>query len=427
MIQIEQFNEKKDDEEEHLSQQLGQLSAHDHEPNQLDTESTITITKKRPVSTPTTTTAPSSIIKKIKTIDEYLPLDYIPKYLSKEKGLFDKMLVPILNKTRKYIDIEDLRTYAHVIEHLKCIELQQSLWNRYLQSGTGDLINDEHIRSVIVDKTRKLPIVQLWPMQVKSRMMKRGETNITNPARIDNQSCFDYVRRVLLKYDNQIVYYQEQFKVMKQRLKDLVTEEIENAIIHFLQQNGIIFYRIHINGTIITVEYDYRDEILQLEFEERRPNKDQRKLFDNLFELKREKEQAKLDVAILKQRIAHKHLPKSFDSLQIPKPIDLNTIRDIHVRQRLNEQCQKILERTRSDMILIYIAMAETKLNECYEKWNRAMNEFKQSLKIDMPFETLDQKMIDIMYRRFKNLDERLLKLYNLKLHFFDVAPTVTN
>ncbi|CAF4592425.1 unnamed protein product, partial [Rotaria magnacalcarata] len=75
--------------------------------------------------------------------------------------------------------------------------------------------------------------------------------------------------------------------------------------------------------------------------------------------------------------------PKSFDSLRIPTPIDLNTIHDVNLRQRLNEQCQKILQRTTSNMMLIYIAIAETKYNEWQTKFDKAMNDMKKNLARD--------------------------------------------
>ncbi|CAF4898671.1 unnamed protein product, partial [Rotaria socialis] len=77
---------------------------------------------------------------------------------------------------------------------------------------------------------------------------------------------------------------------------------------------------------------------------------------------------------------AYKNLPKSFDSLRIPTPIDLNTITDSNLRQRLNEQCQKILQRTTSDMMLVYIAIAETKYNEWQIKFDKAINDMKKNL-----------------------------------------------
>ncbi|CAF3485867.1 unnamed protein product [Rotaria socialis] len=420
-------------EEEHLSQKLSQLSASgqdqtkggDHEST---VTTTVTTTKKRPSLTPTptttttTTAASSSVMKKFKTNQDNPSVEWMSNYLSSTNGTFDEMLRPLLLKKTffKYIDIEDLRQFAIIMHNMKCIELDQSLWNTYLKSGTGKLNQQQQ-------QQQQQQKIQWWPMEIKIRMIERAQTTIKNPKEIDDESCLDYVQRVLLKFDQQTVFYQEQLKTIKERLRNSMTEEIENAIITFVQQQGISLYRAHIDRRIAGVEYDYKDQLILLEFYKERPNRNQKEVFENLFQLKRETEQAKLDIAILKQRLVYKHLPKSFDSLRIPTPIDLTTIHDVNLRQHLNEQCQKILQRTTSDMMLVYIAIAETKYNEWQTKFDKAMNDMKKNLTREFIPEKLNQSMLDTLHRRFKNLDERLITFYNLKLHFFEQAPTVMN
>ncbi|CAF1508582.1 unnamed protein product, partial [Rotaria magnacalcarata] len=382
-ITSKEQEEEEEQQEEHLSQKLSQLSASGQDQTKgADPEST---TKKRPSLTPTTAAASSSssssVVKKLKTNQDNPTIEWMSNYLSSTNGTFDEMLRPLLSKQfLKYIDIEDLRQFAIILHNMKCIELDQSLWNIYLKAGTGKLIQHEHI--------------QWWSMEIKIRMVERGQTT-TNPKEIDDESCFGYVQRVLVKYNQQTIFYQEQLKTIKARVQDSMTEEIENAIIAFVRQHGISLYRAHIDRRIAGVEYDYKDQLIQLQFYKERPNRHQKEIFENIFQLKRETEQAKLDVAILKQRIAFKHLPKSFDSLRIPTPIDLNTIHDVNLRQRLNEQCQKILQRTTSDMMLIYIAIAETKYNEWQTKFDKAMNDMKKNLARDFIPENLTQSISD--------------------------------
>ncbi|CAF5140330.1 unnamed protein product, partial [Rotaria magnacalcarata] len=47
-------------------------------------------------------------------------------------------------------------------------------------------------------------------------MVERGQTT-TNPKEIDDESCFGYVQRVLVKYNQQTIFYQEQLKTIKAR------------------------------------------------------------------------------------------------------------------------------------------------------------------------------------------------------------------
>ncbi|CAF3589184.1 unnamed protein product [Rotaria socialis] len=410
----EEEEEEEEEEQQHLSQKLSQLSASGQNQSKGgDVEST---TKKRPSLTPTTASASSSssLVKKLKPNQDNQTIEWMSNYLSSTNGTFDEMLRPLLSKQPlKYIDIEDLRQFAIILHNMKCIELDQSLWNIYLKAGTGKLIQQEPI--------------QWWSMEIKIRMIERGQT--TNPKEIDDESCFDYVQRVLLKYSQQTIFYQEQLKMIKARIQDSMTEEIENAIITFVRQQGISLYRTHIDQRIAGVEYDYKDQLIQLQFYKERPNRYQKETLENLFQLKRETEQAKLDVAILKQRLAYKHLPKSFDSLRIPTPIDLNAIHDVNLRQRLNEQCQKILQRTTSDMMLVYIAIAETKYNEWQTKFDKAMYDMKKNLARDFIPENLTQSMLDIMHRRSDghelDLVPRRSISQNKSISFINCSPTL--
>ncbi|CAF4153402.1 unnamed protein product, partial [Rotaria magnacalcarata] len=125
----------------------------------------------------------SSVVKKLKTNQDNPTIEWMSNYLSSTNGTFDEMLRPLLSKQfLKYIDIEDLRQFAIILHNMKCIELDQSLWNIYLKAGTGKLIQHEHI--------------QWWSMEIKIRMVERGQTT-TNPKEIDDESCFGYVQRVL--------------------------------------------------------------------------------------------------------------------------------------------------------------------------------------------------------------------------------------
>ncbi|CAF4263916.1 unnamed protein product, partial [Rotaria sordida] len=157
------------------------------------------------------------------------------------------------------------------------------------------------------------------------------------------------------------------------------------------------------------------------------PNEYQKQIFENLTQAKYEKETAKFDVAILKQRIVYTHLPTSFHTLQIPVPISLDTITDTMTRQHLKDRCEKILQRTKSEMMMIYITTAEAKMNEYEKRFDTDLAKMKENQSSDSSYKRLTQTMLNIMERRFQNINERLTCLYKLKLRFFVKAPTVKN
>ena len=430
-----QEQDEEEEEEEQLSQKLSQLSASDTEQMKekspittTTTTTTTTSTKKRASSTSTSAMAASSGTKKLKTTEDTLSSERIPNYLSHSDGRFDEMLHSSLKHQWKSVDIEDLRQFAIIIHHLKCLELHKSLWNKYLQSGTGELIKQERIRSVLGTTSEKLPLIRCWPMEVKFRMIKYGQTKVTDPNDIDDASCLNYVKLVLVKYDQQTQFYRHQYASIIGRLKNVMTDTIEDAITTFVRQHGITLYRICIDKSITNIEFNYKDQLIQFTFHQTRPISYQQQVFENLFQLKRATEQAKLHVALLKQRLVHKQLPKSFDLFRIPTSIDFDSIDDRHMRERLKHRCENILQYSTSHMMLVHIALAETKFSECQNKFEKEMKEMKKNQQCGGTFnERSTRSLVDLMNVRFKNLDEHLMRLYKMKLNFFDRAPTGVN
>lgn len=267
----------------------------------------------------------------------------------------------------------------------------------------------------------------LWPIVVKTKKRAHKYTTIVDSNQIDHDSCVSYVQRVLKKHENLIVEYENQLKETKQRLNNRLTTEIEEAVVKFVRQNGIGLARLIIERQIASIEYTYQDRLLELEFEQQNPNEYQKNVFEKLYQAKSEKELSKLDVAVLKQRVVHNFLPESFHSLEIPAPISLDTIVDTNTRQRLTQECEKILQRTKSDMMLVYITVAEETAKECHRKFDSVLTQMKENQHSIESSQTLTQTMLDIIERRFHCLNQHFIYLYKLKIRFFVKAPTVEN
>lgn len=435
--------EGQEQEEKHLSQKLSQLSASGETSIREDLKVYSSI-QKRPAITPTTEPTRESIIKKFKSniydddddgtantdVNDTVNKrnERLVYYLCPDHGEFDSTCQSMVQNKISDAKMEQLRKFAQVIHQLKCIELDRSLCNKYLQSGTGELVHQDNIKSILSKKITKLPILQIWPMEIKERIAKLKYPTGKNPKDIDYDECLNYVQQMLTKYEKQEIFYQDQIKDIQQKLRStILSPELEKAIIEFVLETGVTLHQIHINRFIAATEYDYRDQLLQLEFNQERPNEYQKETFSKLFESKRTKEEAVLNVSILKQRVLHKQLPKSFESLRLPDPIELDKLIDNKIRQRLVEQSKKILQRTRSEMMLVYMAAAELKANELTEKFDKDMAMMKRSVNDYHTSEKLNEKMLDILNRRLNNLDQRLQTIYKLKLSFFERAPTEMN
>ena len=128
---------------------------------------------------------------------------------------------------------------------------------------------------------------------------------------------------------------------------------------------------------------------------------------------------------MLKQRVFHKQLPDVLNALKLPMPPLMGTIVNENSRSSLRNQYERIIQQTKSDLMMVHIAAAEAKMREYQAEFDRTMYRMEQGQHEPLSDRRLSSMMIDIMYRRFKLIDERTKHLYNLKVNFFVKAPTV--
>ena len=129
-------------------------------------------------------------------------------------------------------------------------------------------------------------------------------------------------------------------------------------------------------------------------------------------------------MALLKQRLTYNCLPESLANLQLPLPLppsSMDTIQDKTIRQNLFDRYTKIVQQTKSDMMSLYITVAEVKMSECqskYEKDSKCMRPNTRSMSIYL---RLSEAMLDLLEQRFKNMEQRFEYLYNLKIRALQV------
>ena len=123
-----------------------------------------------------------------------------------------------------------------------------------------------------------------------------------------------------------------------------------------------------------------------------------------------------MEVDLLKQRVVHQHYSDLFLAFRIPEPPALLTVQDRDVRLRLRYRYNELLQRTKSEMLTIYIRTAEAKLEEYTAIYNEDCAQLRGEF---------SPTQNEVKEDRFRNIDERLEKLYDLKVRFFVEAPTV--
>ncbi|UJR29607.1 hypothetical protein I4U23_017155 [Adineta vaga] len=340
---------------------------------------------KRPVLTPSTPTRAATAPKKLKVVIEQ-PVDDAPQYLSLKSKFFERFIVPIIEQSGINLPMETLRSIAILKHKLALVDLNQTLWTIYLQSGMGHLkVNQKQVES-----QTHLP---LWPKEVKMRMVEeeRLSTTSADMETVDLRACLSYVHKKLEQLQIQQTHYQGQLEHLKQTIHPHFTSEMEKTIDQFVEQHGII------------------------------------NTFQNLLQAHLAKETTKMDVAMLKQRIVHNYLPDNIRTFDLPRPEALDAITDEHMRLRLIERYDKILQRTISDMTSVQLATMEVQMNETEKKFNNDMAQFKADQVHGPTYKKLTKTMCDIMNRCFTNQSQRILTIYKIQLRFFVKAPTDMN
>ncbi|CAF3908765.1 unnamed protein product, partial [Adineta steineri] len=328
---------------------------------------------------------------------------------------FERMLRPIVDKVAHVFNMKHLYQLVILQHQLTFIQLNIKLWTTYLYSGTGRLLNQEEQATVMI---HTMP--NIWPEDVKIMMIEKRVTTATNTNEISDNYCLNYVQQTLREFQEQITRYQNELD-MKQTDVDMTywTPTIKQAMENFVEHQGIKAHRLRIEGKLLLIKYDYRDRCLELAVQNENPNEYQMGTFRNLIQTKFDKEKAICEVALLKQRLLYRCLPEMIANIQLPVPTSLASIQNEKTRQRLMNRHEKIVERTKSDMMHVYVIVAETQMNEYTMKFDTDMAQMEQDQRAALDHEKFNEPMLNIIKQRLQNIDERFRCLHQLKLHFF--------
>lgn len=404
------------------------------QPNAAAAAASTTVGTKRPSITPSQSTSEMSTKKTriFENFDEQSDED-LPRFLSRTKDIFQETIKPLLPHGLRApsINIEQLRKLALLKFHIAVNDLDISLWNTYLQSGTGKIpLEVQPQQAAAAGETTASTHSKFcrWPSDLKDKMIRDGFIPADDhQQRITNDAYMNYVHQQIRQLRNKNAEYYNELQLEKRYLSHDLTSEMEEAINIFVEQYGTSFHRLPINGKISTIEYRYKDRSLELQFLEENPHAYQLEVFQNVSRHKYEKEIAKMHVAVLKQRLLCNHLPSSFESLHIPEPISLDSIRSGTIRQRLSEQYYKVLQRTKSDMFRVYIATEQAKADQCISEFDRCYEEMKENDQTGRTDKKFTPTMLRLFQQRLTNVNQHIKCIYNIKLDFFAKAPTGKN
>jgi hypothetical protein len=124
-------------------------------------------------------------------------------------------------------------------------------------------------------------------MEIKSAvMMKQKKKNDTNEMgapinldQIDHGTCLNYVYETLRQFADRKRQYQTELNEKKYSSRNSFTLKMEETLRQFIEQREILFTRLQFDSKIAIVNYDYRDRLLELEYQHLKPNQNQVRYF----------------------------------------------------------------------------------------------------------------------------------------------------
>ena len=197
-------------------------------------------------------------------------------------------------------------------------------------------------------------------------------------------------------------------------------------MIHTLVMDyGTALYAIVNEGYIAAVRFTFKEQMIDSEFEREDKMRLCIQAFRTVVKSKTAAERANIEVKMLKERVVHQQIAPILGSFQISTPADMQTIQDDTTRQCLTYQYEQLLQRTKSELIVIHIRIAEAKANELLKQFDNDQKEFFQKLRASYSESSMKKTLANLMNSRLNVIEQRLQTLLNLKVRFFVKAPTV--
>lgn len=385
---------------------------------------TTTTGVKRPAITPTATTAITTVEKKFKGIGEGEVK--LPEYLSSSNTIFEEYIKSKVTNADNIM--EDLREMAFYEHQIQIIALDARLWNAYLQSGLAELKvpEAEDNRSILQQIQCPRPTLPcIWPKKLKATIEADTSVPAADKALMSAKICYDYVNKRLAQYEEKTQSLQTKIQEKREQLQDNINDELEQHIAKLVEDYGVALYRIINEGYIAAVEFNYSERIVEDEFAHEQEFKEFSNEFQALIKSRIAAEAAKMDMELLKARVIHQQISPIFTTFQLPPPSNLDSIQDSTIRQRLTNRYEQLLQRTKSEMMLIHIQTAEMKMHELFKEFHNIQKEFFVKLRASHASKPMKDRINSFIDRRYKLIQRRLQTLLDLKVRFFVKAPTV--
>ncbi|CAF1392801.1 unnamed protein product [Adineta steineri] len=328
----------------------------------------------------------------------------IPDYLSmKNKKIFEDMFHQKIYDSKRSMNMEELRLITILMHQLDVLNLNRSLWNHYLKSGTCSLLT--------INETN----FKIWPLKIKTMIQyAQRPTTISDPNQIlvNDSMCLKYVNEYLQELNSKQKQLQEQL-MLKQKQPHGYTNTIENILETFIQEQNQNL-RLQYEYDMKLVEFDYREQLLVHKFHEEKPTQQQLELTKHLFHLKYDYETARQDMILTEQHMSNNILPEVLCRVESSLPSSIQLIIDTDLRHQLCDRHRHITKKYKIEMMAIIIDTMKVKLEDSQKLFDDKLANMCHDQHLLPIGQRLNQTMIDMIERHLVFITEKIAYLYPL-------------
>lgn len=188
-------------------------------------------------------------------------MNHIPSYLTKRKNEFAQLLIELLGEMQLEINKEHkdcLRTISIAMYKIMYLQSYQALWTTYLNSGIGNMTNDDNKSNEGLERMCR------WPMEVKNITK-----SIKSKYMSEDQLCMAIVMNVLYELKDKLEKMGKDLNV-KINLIHQYTLDIGRKLKAYIVDNMRLF-RLHLEHRMEVIYYEYHIEALKVEFYRHQP------------------------------------------------------------------------------------------------------------------------------------------------------------
>ncbi|CAF1471345.1 unnamed protein product [Adineta steineri] len=344
----------------------------------------------------------------------------ISNYLSTSNSTLGATFLPELRSYFQPIDFQDLQQLCMLTYQMSIIHLHQQLWHRFLQSSKDQLKLQEQI-SLLSDSFQIS--LSFYPEIVTSLMISQGIIDVNKQDAIEPTIYIQFIKNYLQELEEKVKQYRIQFDTLKNSLPNH-TETLVDKIDHFVQKEGLIPMQLHFQARIALDKYISIDRSYQLEYFQQKPTDLQLQIAKTICSLTFDKEKSEQELILLKFGLLFKKLPKSLEILETSLPTSITTISDSTIRERLSNEYQRIIQRTKADLTDILRSAMEAKSIDCEKKFEQETAKIWKDQRQLPTHERLSPVMLKLIEQRQKNIVECLKYIYHVKSNFLVQAPS---